>query len=29
MSALSDNPTYLAGCKRTIEGMRSAGVPKN
>jgi TolB-like protein/class 3 adenylate cyclase/Flp pilus assembly protein TadD len=26
--ARSDNPTYLAGCERTIEGMRMAGVPE-
>jgi TolB-like protein len=26
--AQSDNPTFLAGCDRTIEGMRSAGVPE-
>jgi tetratricopeptide (TPR) repeat protein len=24
----SDNPTFLAGCERTIEGMRMAGVPE-
>jgi TolB-like protein/tetratricopeptide (TPR) repeat protein len=24
----NDNPTYLAGCERTIEGMRLAGVPE-
>jgi tetratricopeptide (TPR) repeat protein len=26
--ARSDNPTFLAGCERTIEGMRLAGVPE-
>jgi TolB-like protein len=26
--ARSDNPTYLAGCERTIEGLRLAGVPE-
>jgi TolB-like protein/Flp pilus assembly protein TadD len=26
--ARSDNPTFLAGCERTIEGLRLAGVPK-
>jgi len=25
--ARSDNPTFLAACERTIEGMRLAGVP--
>jgi TolB-like protein/Flp pilus assembly protein TadD len=27
-NARSDNPTYRAGCQRTIEGMRLAGVPE-
>jgi TolB-like protein/class 3 adenylate cyclase/Flp pilus assembly protein TadD len=27
-SSLSDNPTFLAGCERYIEGMRLAGVPE-
>jgi hypothetical protein len=27
-SAWSDNPTFLAGRERTIEGMRMAGVPE-
>jgi TolB-like protein/Flp pilus assembly protein TadD len=27
-NARSDNPTYRAGCQRTIEGMRIAGVPE-
>jgi hypothetical protein len=26
--AQSDNPTFLAGCDRAIEGMRIAGVPE-
>jgi TolB-like protein len=28
MNARSDNPTFLAGCERSIEGMRLAGVPE-
>jgi hypothetical protein len=27
-SAWSDNPIFLAGCERNIEGMRLAGVPE-
>jgi hypothetical protein len=27
-NARSDNPTYRAGCQRTIEGMRMAGCPR-
>jgi tetratricopeptide (TPR) repeat protein len=27
-NARSDNPTFLVGCERTIEGMRMAGVPE-
>ena len=27
-TARSDNPNFLAGCERTIEGMRMAGVPE-
>jgi tetratricopeptide (TPR) repeat protein len=26
--ARSDNPTFVASCERTIEGMRMAGVPE-
>jgi hypothetical protein len=28
INARSDNPTFLAGSDRTIEGMRMAGVPE-
>jgi len=27
-SSFSDNPIYLAGCERNIQGMRLAGVPE-
>ena len=27
-TAISDDPTYLAGAKRILEGMRKAGVPE-
>jgi tetratricopeptide (TPR) repeat protein len=27
-SAFSDNPVYLDGCERAIEGLRKAGVPE-
>jgi len=27
-NARSDNPTFLAGCERAIEGMQIAGVPE-
>jgi hypothetical protein len=26
--SFSDNPVYLAGCERVIEGLRKAGLPE-